>query len=297
MAREKLRSVSSLAGVHIAAVAGFFLLAAIVAARAESNPPSYRQLPWHLVDIVWTLKEPVEREPFESLAIDLTISGDPGHEVRVFIAPMGLLEIDGVKAYAGLQSAIRMSPSAPPIRGIRFSRWDERRREFIRPTPEGGWQSSGHEGDFISAFSPLAWGAGAYIARLERREGSWVRFQVCLQATDGCTSAGELAFPRSELRLKRSFYSFVEIYGQPKPELDPARIPPMTITFGPVRVNDRMVRIQSARAHYPDKVPPYGIAEAVNDNVVLIRIGQNFDRERPPESRLGKYRQKLFAEP
>ena len=60
----------------------------------------YGPMPWHLVDTWWDIGE---EKPFESLAVDVTISDDISPSVNLYIAPIGLGHLIKTAFYGGIQ--------------------------------------------------------------------------------------------------------------------------------------------------------------------------------------------------
>jgi hypothetical protein len=122
-----------------------------LAAEQPSKPP-----PWHLVDIWWNTGED---RAFENYSIDVSISDDVPSSVRLYVAPIGIASLGGTKFYGGIQTMTdgytkqdrRLRKIGP---GLLMSMWGERSEEAIRPSVGGLFQSSGHEGDFVSVRRP-----------------------------------------------------------------------------------------------------------------------------------------------
>ncbi len=250
-----------------------------LAAEQPSKPP-----PWHLVDIWWNTGED---RAFESYSIDVTISEDVPSSVRLYLAPIGIASLSGTKLYGGIQTMTdgytkqnrRLRKIGP---GFLMSMWDERSEEAIRPSVGGLFQSSGHEGDFVSVRRPYEWTKGTYtyrVVRMDReavgeRAFTWVGAFVHSHEKDENIFVGALRFPGENLVLHKSLASFVEIYG---PRIPVEEIPEVTVTFGKLRVNGEAVESPSATALYPKDVPDY--AEAVGeDGKVVVRVGKPVER-------------------
>jgi hypothetical protein len=250
-----------------------------VGAAAELRSP-----PWHLIDIWWNLGED---RPFESYAIDVEIADDPPAEALLYVAPVGIAHLNGTPFYGGLQTLSdgytredrRLRKLGP---GLLMSMWNERSEEAIRPSQGGFFQSSGHEGDFVSVRRPYRWKRGKYTYRVVRMDGqmvdgqpyTWVGAFVHCHAKNEHVFIGALRFPGEELVLGKGVASFVEIYGPPIPV---ERIPHNTITFGNLRVNGRPVDEPRAVAVYPAAVPDR--AEAVaKDGRIVVRVGAAVER-------------------
>ena len=128
------------------------------------------------------------------------------------------------------------------------------------PRPVALWQSSGHEGDFVSVRRPYEWKKGKYtyrVVRMDREvvEGkpcTWVGAFVYSHENDENIFVGALRFPGENLVLASKLASFVEIYGRPIPV---EQIPKLTVTFGNLRVNGQPVEKPSATAVYPKRSP------------------------------------------
>lgn len=251
----------------------------VIAAEQPSKPP-----PWHLVDIWWNTGE---NRGFESYSIDVTISDDVPSTVRLYVAPIGIASLSGTKFYGGIQTMAdgytkqdrRLRKIGP---GLLMSMWGERSEEAIRPSVGGLFQSSGHEGDFVSVRRPYEWSKGKYtyrVVRMDREvvEGkpfTWVGAFLHSHTKDENLFVGALRFPGENLVLDKSLASFVEIYG---PRIPVEEIPEVTVTFGNLRVNGETVENPSATAVYPKGVPDY--AETVVDNGrLVVEVGKPVER-------------------
>jgi hypothetical protein len=240
---------------------------------------TYAPLPWHLASTRWDLGQ---EQPFESLAVDVSISDDLPQGQFLYIAPVGLARLGDTTLYGGIQTRMDAITRADPTHraigpGFIFSRWGERSMDAIRPG-EGGWlESSGHQGDFISARRFFRWTKGSYTFSLRRLEGeivdgaahTWVGAYV-RPAAGTEIFVGALRFPGDGLRLGREVRNFVEIYGSPSPRS--VEIPRVTVTFGPPVVNGRPSPRASARVVYPDGVPDVASAVA-REGAIVVTIG------------------------
>jgi hypothetical protein len=238
----------------------------------------YRRLPWHLVDIYWQLDSLIELEPFRELSMDVTIEGDPLASPPLYVAPLGLFWLGEAKAYAGLQTWLKHNPEGNRGPGLIFSRFGERRPDRLKVAPGGVFESAGYEGDFISVRHGMHWSAGQYVAKLQAEAQPtapggerWVSFQLCVKAQNVCSSAGELAFPNARAALRSKMYSFVEIYDKLKSEDD---ITPVTVTFGPPKVNGRIVQVMRAFAQYPADVPFRVRSIRTSDGGIKMFVGE-----------------------
>ena len=132
-------------------------------AAGDEQPPKdkkkYAPMPWHLVDTWWDIGQ---ENPFESLAVDVTISDDVPSSVNLYISPIGLGHLSKTPFYGGIQTQAdgytKNDPKLRPIGpGFLFSMWGERSHDAIRPSDGGFLQSSGDEGDFVSVGRQFAW--------------------------------------------------------------------------------------------------------------------------------------------
>ncbi|MEO5336428.1 MAG: hypothetical protein H7841_05995 [Magnetospirillum sp. WYHS-4] len=257
---------------------GFFfpvLALVLLAAGAALAAEAWKRIPWHLADIWWTLDDAVE---FREFSIEVEIAGAVGGEVPLYIAPTGLLTINGIRAYGGLQTQVHQM-GREAARGIIFSRWDERREDHIRAAPGGVGVSSGSEGDFVSVRNRMDWREGRYRVILTREaadaESSWLRYRVCALPADACAEAGSLKFPGASTRLGRSFNSFFEVYGK---EIAPDQVPRATVVFRDPQVDGKPVRLKQASAFYPGDVPPRAKASGAGAAAVRVESGPIHDR-------------------
>lgn len=248
------------------------------------DPPkaekTYAPMPWHLIDTWWDLGR---EAPFESLAVDVTVSADVPPSVNLYIAPVGLGHLSKTPFYGGIQTrADGSTKKDPKLRsigpGFLFSMWGERSLDAIRPADGGLLQSSGHEGDFVSVRRPYDWKKGRYTYRLTRMDReeingqpfTWVGAFVCSDEQDENVFVGALRFKGEKLVLDRKVANFVEVYGRRRPVAD---IPKVTVTFGPPVVNGQAVPHPTADAVYPKNVPDY--AEAVaKDGSLVVTVGE-----------------------
>lgn len=256
-------------------------LAVSVAATGQpgKGEPKYASMPWHLADTWWDLGQDAA---FESLAVDVTIDADVPPSVNLYIAPIGLGHLSKAPFYGGIQTqSDGNTKKDPKLRsigpGFLFSMWGERSADAIRPSDGGLFQSSGHEGDFVSVRRPYAWKKGKYTYRLTRMDReeidgkpfTWVGAFVRSHEKDENVFVGALRFPGEKLVLDRKVANFVEVYGRPRPV---SEIPKVTVTFGPPVVNGKVVSGLSAEAVYPKGVPDYADV-AAKDGALVVTVG------------------------
>jgi hypothetical protein len=259
----------------------YFCVAIVaLAAGTASAQQDIKRMPWHLVDIWW---DTGEDKPFQSYAIDVTISADVPSSDNLYIAPIGLGQLSGTKFYGGIQTQAdghtkqdgRIRKIGP---GFLMSMWGQRTLDAIRPSLGGLCQSSGHEGDFVSVRRPYEWSTGTYTYRVVRMdqemvEGqpfTWVGGFVYSHEKDENVFIGALRFPGENLVLDRKVASFVEVYGRAIPV---EQIPKVTVTFGNLRVNGLPVENPTATAIYPDGVPDYAHVTGADGHLV-VQVGE-----------------------
>jgi hypothetical protein len=259
------------------ALAAMTLVAPGTICAQDARPNAYRRTPWHLVDTWWDVGRD---HPFESYSVDVTISQPVPAESRLYIAPIGLGHLNNTPFYGGIQTqADGYSKANPRLRGIGpgflMSMWGERSHSAIRPSAGGLFQSSGHEGDFVSVRRPFAWKAGTFTYKLiamdkqviDSKPYTWVGAFVLVHAENENVFVGALRFPGDKLVLGRQLANFVEIYG---PTIPVDKIPRVTITFGNLKINGQPVVQPTARAVYPKGVPDFAEAKAQDGQLVIV---------------------------
>jgi hypothetical protein len=280
----------------------FLIFCVLGVSRAAADDDSrkgekmYAPMPWHLVDTWWDIGQ---ETPFESLAVDVTLSDDVPSTVNLYIAPIGIGHLSKTAFYGGIQTrADGYTKKDQKLRtigpGFLFSMWGERGLDAIRPADGGLFQSAGHEGDFVSVRRPFEWKKGKYTYRLTRMDQQmidgkphcWVGAFVYAHETNENLFVGALRFKGEKLILDRKVANFVEVYGRLRPVAD---IPKVTVTFGPPVVNGTAAKSPTAEAIYPKGVPDYADTEA-KDGSLVIAVGQ------PVEAR-EKRRVKLIEAP
>lgn len=264
-------------------VAILLLVLAFAPAAGRDQPKGekkYASMPWHLVDIWWDIGG---ETPFESLAVDVTISDDVPSSVNLYIAPIGLGHLSKTAFYGGIQTqSDGYTKKDPKLRtigpGFLFSMWGERSADAIRPPDGGFFQSSGHEGDFVSVHRPFEWKKGKYTYRLSKMDAleidgkpyTWVGAFVYSHDKDENLFVGALRFKGEKLVLDRKVANFVEVYGRRRPAADS---PKVTVTFGPPIVNGKAPKNPKAEAIYPKGVPDYADTVA-KDGSLVVTVGQ-----------------------
>ncbi|QDU51228.1 DUF3472 domain-containing protein [Gimesia panareensis] len=256
------------------------MAACLLTESVQADEKEYKQMPWHLVDLWWDLGE---ESVFESYSIDVTISDDLPSTKNLYIAPIGLGHLSQTPFYGGLQTqsdgytlANKTLRKIGP--GLLMSMWGERSHEAIRPAEGGFFQSSGHEGDFVSIRRPYKWTQGTYtykLIRLDRemvdgKPCTWVGAFVKSHEKDESIFIGALRFKGDKLMLSPKIASFVEVYGARIPVTE---IPRVTVTFNHLQVNGKPATVKSVEAIYPKGVPDYAAAKSTGKSVEII-VGQ-----------------------
>ena len=234
------------------------------------------------MDYWWDFGKDTE---FESYEVDFSLSNDVDPRVRLYIAPIGLGHFNKVAFYGGIQTQADGYRTHPHPRrkeyigkGAIFSRWGERDIKATRKSEGGLFESGGYEGDFISVRNKFNWTKGRYTYRITRMDRevvdgkphTWVGAFVYSHERDENIFIGALRFPGEKLVLSRSVANFVEIYGRVIPV---EQIPRVTVTFSNPTVNGQPVKDATATAIYPDGVPDYANAIAV-DGALVVRVGE-----------------------
>lgn len=240
--------------------------------RAEEAAPAKTlpKLPWHMANLWWEFPA---TEDFQSLDIDVRVKGeaDPA-KLNLYIAPIGIGEINETKFYGGIQTNIGgygVSPDSPTGayhkgKGAIFSRWGHKDLDtsFVRPAADGLIEAAGYEGDFASGRRPYAWAEGTYTYSLRRlsyekdkdgREWTWVGAFVSDKSKGDFTYVSSLKFPGRKLAFWGRHSAFIEIYGGKK--VDIAALPPIEVGIGHPRINGKPVEIQRLLLVHPARGP------------------------------------------
>jgi hypothetical protein len=232
-------------------------------------------------------------QSFKRFSIDFEISGHIPLGQLLYIAPLGLGEINEVKFYGGIQTRIdgykdkfHNQNGGSKVRlgkGIIFSRWGERSPDALKVVQGGLSESAGYEGDFISVRNSYEWEAGSYQMNLvatnqttiiDNQVHTFVFMEIMSHSTGKKLQAGYLAFPGTVLTLNNSLAIFVELYGKP---VYVSNTPNITIEFSNVRINEVDQNINSATAYYPIKYPQWASASWL-DGKIKLEVGKQFDR-------------------
>jgi|GEM_PF-348898 len=264
---------------------------------AEAAGVTLPHQPWHVANIWWNLKNPVEH--FNSLEMDVTVDRDIPPTYNLYVSPCGIAQINGLQFYGGLQSNINGWRNATdhervfPGRGAIFSRWSADKKtpvglENVRAA--GGdclVESAGYEGEFASVRRPFAWSKGTYTYSIRKgateiadgKTNTW--FTCRVQSADGAVrEIGSLRFEGDDFKFWARHSAFVEVYSTAK--IPHASLPKVNVTFGWPRVNGEKVPVEKVSAYYPSKTGPAAPdccwIKADGENV-RVEIGPIFVRD------------------
>jgi len=267
---------------------------AMAQAAGVTLPPR----PWHVANIWWDFKNPVEH--FTSLEINVTIDRDIPDAYNLYVSPCGIAEVNGLRFYGGLQSNINGWRSATnqervfPGHGAIFSRWSTDKHtpvglENVRVAGDDCLvESAGYEGEFASVRRPFAWTKGAYTYCIVKgmtevtggQTNTW--FNCRVKSADGAVrEIGSLRFEGEDFQFWARHSAFVEVYStQPNPQ---PGIPKVNITFGHPIINGQSVPLRKVSAYYPHlagepAAPDCAWIKADGDRV-RVEVGPIFVRD------------------
>jgi len=249
--------------------------------------------PWHMIDLWWLFDE--QTKDFESFSMEFTIDRDISTDYNLYIAPIGIAEINGLKFYGGIQSNVNGWASKEsrtrvhPGKGAIFSRWskDEKRKlslDHVRVSKTGLCESAGYEGEFASVRQPFEWTKGTYTYSITKGETekingephTWFDCTVRVHATDKVIQVGSLRFEGEDFTFWNRHAAFVEVYATSKIRL--SSIPAVKVTFGTVRLNGVVAKPKTIFANYnPSRSPQCAKATLVDDSI-LVDVGKMFRR-------------------
>lgn len=312
-----------LASLSLAASLPALMAADVPAAPAAPVPPAatgideskikcmideskIKRMPWHLGDMWWDIGEAATKEEFQSLELDFDVKGKVADGVNLYIAPTGGSGgVEGQDFYGGIQTNTGMCRTrAEPAESQRrfigraaiFSTWKDRDLASIQTSENGYFDSSGHEGDFISVRHKLQWGEGRYTYRICRlrteyvdgKPRAWVGAFVLDHQSGEETQVGSLRLQKGEhLHLTRRLSAFVEIYGGKKPL---AQLPfGLEVTFFVPRINGKVVPEPHAAEQFDPGLPDLMTISPVNAK------GEALAKPKPAE--VAGMRFKLGTEP
>lgn len=248
--------------------------------------------PWHMVNIWWMFAKAETK--FKSLSIDVTIDRDIPSSYNLYIAPVGLASINGVKFYGGLQTNIggwtskgRNRRTVSAGKGAIFSRWSSNGKpiglENVHMATGGLCSSSGNEGEFCSVRRPFKWTKGTYTYSIvkgktqvvNKKTYTWFRCFVRSHKVKTATYMGSLRFEGKEFTHGAMHSAFVEIYETAK--IRKSGIPKMSITFGYPLINGQRPPLVRAIAKYPSTggtASPRCAKTTVNKEKVTVQFGE-----------------------
>ena len=232
---------------------------------------SLPRLPWHLADVWWTFSR--STEAFESLSMEVTIDRDIPDSYNLYIAPVGIAEINGQKFYGGIQSNINGWASKEsrarvhPGKGAIFSRWSGKKGQpigldHVRTAADGLCESAGYEGEFCSVRRPFAWTRGSYTYSIvkgdavviEGRSHTWFHCLIRSHGNGMTTYVGSLRFEGSQFSFWKRHAAFVEVYSTSR--IPRSGIPKVIVTFGYPRINGVRPPLERASANYNHSASP-----------------------------------------
>lgn len=257
--------------------------------------------PWHLADLWWEFDT---TSGFKQLDIDVRIDRDVPEDVNLYIAPLGLAQLNGISCYGGFQTHIGGWPdkkSRQMVHGGKggiFSRWSKSENEpigleYVDLLPGGYCESNGYEGEFCSVRRPYSWKAGHYTLSLIKEETitfknaphTWFSLNIRSHENKKTVKIGRLLFEGETFTLGNQLAAFVEVYGQ-------SDIPEVTVIFGYPRINGKRQELKNAYAYRPTE----GIGAAPNcaevnciQDQVSIKIGPVIQEKEFPSSLLREY--------
>ena len=245
----------------------------VIAATPVERPlPNEKtKLPWHMVNLWWTIPETPD---FESLEIDVTISDDVDPaKLNLYIAPIGIGQLNETNFYGGIQTNIGGNPvsDASPQgayhkgKGAIFSRWGKKDLDtsFVRPAGNGLTEAAGYEGDFASGRRPFPWKAGTYTYAVRKlsyekdkdgQEWTWVGAFLTEKSSGQTVFITSLKFPGRTLKFWGRHSAFIEIYGGKKVVI--AELPKLEVRIGMPRINGQAVEVQKLQVNYPKNQGP-----------------------------------------
>lgn len=225
-------------------------------AHSADTPPAY---PWHLADLWWTLPA---HERLDTLSIAFDISNEVPDDVDFYIAPLGLLTVDGANFYGGVQTHVAGWPGAsertlvPLGRGALFSRWATGQAidlDYADGPPGTHFEAAGYEGNFVSVRNACRWHKGRYVYSVTRKvkdRQSWLSAEV-KDATGLIVCApGSLRLDGDDAVLGAQLASFVEVYGSH------SAIPTVNVSFHRPMLNGHLVEQSEAIVNYPENGVP-----------------------------------------
>jgi len=261
---------------------------------AKSADVTLPPRPWHISDIWWDFASKTEH--FESLSVDVSIDRDVPGDYNLYVAPVGIGQMNGFQFYGGLQTNINGWPAKDsrervfPGKGAIFSRWSNDRKTpiglgHVRIAADGLCESAGYEGEFCSVRRPFAWTKGAYTysivkgdtETIEGQPHTWFHCIVRAHATGAVTVIGSLRFEGADFTFWERSSAFVEVYSTAK--IPAPGIPKVNVTFGYPRVNGIAPALKAAFVTHPQSggsASPACAREHVDGSDIIVEVGPIF---------------------
>jgi hypothetical protein len=239
---------------------GLCLIAgSIGTAQAQTTPEKY---PLHFVNYWW--KGCSDNKPLTNISVPFKVNGDFDNVSGIYIAPVGLAEVNGIKFYGGIQTNTGGWKSKEERKIVKvgkggiFSRWAVDNNPLSLDYAGGDtntlYESAMYEGSFVSVRKKFEWQSGehVYVYSLDVTadndgKSSWLVASVENLSTNERYEIGKLKFEGKELRLGKDFASFVEIYSG-----DKKSFPSMKVSFMTPFINGVQCKSQKVQANYPN---------------------------------------------
>lgn len=250
--------------------------------------------PWHMADVWWHFANKTEH--FESLSVDVTIDRDVPSAYNLYVAPVGIAQMNGFDFYGGLQTNINGWKTKEdhkrvfPGKGAIFSRWSNDKKTpiglaHLRMPADGLCESAGYEGEFCSVRRPLLWTKGTYTysivkgdtETIDGQPHTWFHCIIRNHATGALTSIGSLRFEGTDFTFWEKNAAFVEIYSTEK--IPSSGIPKVNVTFGYPRINGVAPVLKEAFVNHPQTgraASPACAKEHAEGANVVVEIGAIF---------------------
>jgi hypothetical protein len=250
--------------------------------------------PWHMADVWWHFANKTEH--FESLSVDVSIDRDIPDSYDLYIAPVGIGQMNGFQFYGGLQTNINGWPTKEscervfPGKGAIFSRWSDDKKTpiglgHVRMAADGLCESAGYEGEFCSVRRPFPWTKGSYTysivkgdtETIDGKPHTWFHCIVRTHSTGAVTAIGSLRFEGTDFTFWEKNAAFVEVYSTAK--IPASGIPKVNVTFGYPRVNGIAPELKEAFVTHPQSgvtASPACAREHVEGSSVVVEVGPIF---------------------
>jgi hypothetical protein len=245
-----------------------------------------------LVDIYLDAERETE---LESVDIDLDISRDVPETATIFIVPVNGL-ISETKFYSGLLSNIPDAqkkgsgwlPDFDIGPGLTFTKWGDNSLEQVRPSREGYYLRSAHEGRILSARTRYPWKRGKYSLKVVKmgkeviNGSSHTWFGAFLFSHENFENVfiGSLRFETARPVFGKVFASFVEVFASLAKRITPEDIPRFDVRLMNYRINGEKLRRTPVTISYPENSPDYADVR-VRGSEIVIMVGRPFQHHKP----------------